>query len=76
MMKRSKAAPGPNEYTLIKKLVPGCHLFVDIGSIYEMPEFNPHIWDHAYGNEEVVLYIGGNPQHHEDLGGEIEFGLG
>jgi len=58
------------------KLVPGCNKYVELGWIYEMPEPNPHIFEHRHDYAEIVLYIGGNPAGPEDLGAEIEYYVG
>jgi hypothetical protein len=58
-------------------LVPGSNLYLEIGWVYEMLEPNPHIFEYSHdGHNEVVLHIGSDPAHPEDLGGEIEFVVG
>ena len=59
------------------ELVPGSNLYLEIGWVYEMPEPNPHIFEHSHDrHNEVVLHIGSDPTNPEDLGGEIEFVVG
>jgi quercetin dioxygenase-like cupin family protein len=58
------------------ELVPGSPLHVDLSWIYAIPEPNPHILEHTHDYDKIVLYIGGNPYHPEDLGAEIEYYLG
>ncbi len=57
-------------------LVPGSNLYLEFGWIWEMPEPNPHIFEHTHDYDEVVLHIGSDPNNPEDLGGEIEFVVG
>ena len=58
-------------------LVPGSNTYLEIGWIHEMPKPNPHIFEHSHEQyNEIVLHIGSDPNHPEDLGGEIEFVVG
>jgi hypothetical protein len=67
----------PTMTLMSNELVPGSNLYLEIGWIYEMPDPNPHIFEHSHDNHnEVVLHIGSDPYHPEDLGGEIEFVVG
>jgi hypothetical protein len=56
-------------------LVPGVNTYIEMGWVYEMPEPNPHIFEHRHreGCREIVLHIGSDPDNPEDLGAEIEF---
>jgi hypothetical protein len=59
------------------ELVPGSNMYLEIGWVNEMPEPNPHIFEHSHDkSNEVVLHIGSNPSNPEDLGAEIEFVVG
>jgi len=67
----------PTMTLMSNELVPGSNLYLEIGWVYEMPEPNPHIFEHSHDRfNEVVLHIGSDPTHPEDLGGEIEFVVG
>jgi len=67
----------PTMTLMSNELVPGSNLYLEIGWVYEMPEPNPHIFEHSHEKyNEVVLHIGTDPDHPEDLGGEIEFFVG
>jgi len=67
----------PTMTLMSNELVPGSNLYLEIGWIYEMLEPNPHIFEHSHDHyNEVVLHIGSDPSHPEDLGGEIEFVVG
>jgi len=58
-------------------LVPGSNTYLEIGWIYEMPDPNPHIFEHSHERfNEIVLHIGSDPYNPEDLGGEVEFVVG
>jgi hypothetical protein len=57
-------------------LVPGCDIYLEYSWIYTMPEPNPHIFEHSHPqHDEIVLHIGNDPNHPEDLGAEIEFNI-
>ncbi|NWF78326.1 MAG: hypothetical protein HXY36_07045 [Chloroflexi bacterium] len=57
-------------------LVPGCNVYIEFSWIWDMPEPNPHIFEHYHNYDEVVLHIGSDPNNPEDLGAEIEYVLG
>ena len=68
---------GPSMTYMSNDLVPGCNLYIEFSWIYDIPQPNPHILEHSHDNyNEVVLHIGGDPNNPEDLGGEIEIGVG
>lgn len=55
-------------------LVPGSNTYIEMGWVWDMPEPNPHIFEHSNENyDEIVLHIGNDPANPEDLGAEIEF---
>jgi len=67
----------PTMTLMSNELVPGSNMYLEIGWVYQMPEPNPHIFEHSHDrSNEVVLHIGSDPYHPEDLGGEIEFVVG
>jgi hypothetical protein len=67
----------PTMTLMSNDLVPGSNIYLEVGWIWEMPEPNPHIFEHSHDKHgEVVLHIGGDPNNPEDLGGEIEFTVG
>jgi hypothetical protein len=53
-------------------LVPGTKMYVETGWVLGMPDPNPHIGEHAHDYDEIILHLGTDPSHPEDLGGEIE----
>jgi len=58
-------------------LVPGSNTYIEMGWIWDMPEPNPHIFEHSNEDyDEIVLHIGNDPNNPEDLGAEIEFCVG
>jgi hypothetical protein len=57
-------------------LVPECKVYLEFGWIWDMPEPNPHIFEHSHDYDEIVLHIGSDPGNPEDLGAEIEFVVG
>ena len=40
--------------------------YLSYGWIYGIPEPNPPVPGHAHDSEEIILYIGGDPQNPED----------
>lgn len=72
-----KGRQGPASMTLMSNdLVSGCNIYVECGWIWDMPDPNPHIFEHTHDFEEIVLHIGSDYKNPEDLGAEIEFYLG
>lgn len=71
-----KKRQSPTMTYMSNDLVPGCNMYLELGWIYDMPEPNPHIFEHSHEYDEIVLHIGGDPNNPEDLGGEIEFYVG
>jgi hypothetical protein len=60
-----------------RDLVPGANDYIELGWIWEMPDPNPHIFEHVHpNNDEIVMHIGSDPQNPEDLGAEIEYVVG
>jgi hypothetical protein len=62
----------PTMTYMSNKLVPGCNTYIDLSWIYQMPSPNPHIFEHAHDFDEIIVHMGTDPEHPEDLGGEIE----
>jgi hypothetical protein len=58
------------------KLVPGCNVYLEYVWIWEKPAPGPATSSHSHAYDEVVLNIGSDPQHPEELGAEIEAYLG
>ena len=59
-----------------ESLVPGCNKYLEYSWIWEMPDPNPHFVEHAIAYDKIVLFIGSDPEHFEDLGAEIEYYIG
>lgn len=57
-------------------LVPGSNTYIDISWIWEMPDPNPHIFEHSHDFNEIVLHIGSDPDNPEELGAKIEYVVG
>lgn len=57
-------------------LVPGCNLNIEIGWVYAVPEPNPHITAHTHDYDEVIIYIGGDPDNPRALGAEAVYYVG
>ena len=66
----------PTMTYMSNKLVPGCNTYIEFGWIYEVPNPNVHILEHVHNYDEIVIHFGSDPHNPEDLGAEIEFGVG
>ena len=50
--------------------------YLEYSWIYGIPEPNSSAPEFVHDTETIIMYIGGDPQNPEDLGGEIEFSIG
>jgi len=67
----------PTMTIMSNNLVPGSNVYIELGWVWEMPEPNPHIFEHKHAKyNEIVFHIGNDPNNPEDLGAEIEFTVG
>lgn len=64
----------PTRTYMNKNLVPESTLYTDMGWIYQMPDPNPHIYEHYHKDyDEIILHIGSDPDNPEDLGAKVNF---
>jgi len=68
-----KGVTFPDEIFLDKSIVESCPVVVDIGWRFEVPDPDPVEWEHSHDFDEVLCFIGTNPDDPRDLGAEIEF---
>ena len=66
----------PSHIYLDNDLVDGCDKHVAVMRFTEVPYPNPFIEAHAHPHDEILLFLGSNPDDIRDLGGEIELFLG
>jgi len=66
----------PTMTLMSNNLVAGSNNYIEAGWIWDMPEPNPHIFEHVHKYNEIVLHIGSDYQNPEDLGAEIEYVVG
>lgn len=71
-----KGRQAPTMTYMSNDLVPGCNIYIELTWVNTEPEPNPHILEHTHDYDEIVMHIGGDPYHPEDLGGEIEYHIG
>jgi hypothetical protein len=72
-----KGRQGPSSMTFINNnLVPGSHIYVEGGWVWDIPEPNPHIFEHVHDYEEMVIHYGSDYRQPLELGAEIEFCVG
>jgi hypothetical protein len=77
-----EACPGvtkrqsPTMTFMSSQQVPEANYYIELGWIYDIPEPNPHVFEHVHDFDEIILHWGGAPEVPQDLGGEIEFYIG
>lgn len=75
-VKNVKGVTFPDEVYLDGAIIEGSPVVVDIGWRFQIPEPDPVEWTHTHGFDEVLCFIGTDPENPRDLGGEIEFHIG
>jgi hypothetical protein len=71
-----KGVTFPDEIYLDDERLKGSPVVVDIGWRFQVPEPDPVEWSHTHDFDEVLCFIGANPDKPHDLGAEIEFTIG
>lgn len=66
----------PDEVWIDDKIIPNSPVVVDIGWRFEIPNPDPVEWTHSHKFDEVLMFVGCDPENPRDLGGEIEFTIG
>ena len=67
----------PGMTYMCNDLVSGSNTYIEMGWIWDMPDPNPHIYEHVNEHyDEIVLHLGNDFNNPEDLGAEIEFCVG
>ena len=74
--RRIKNRQSPTMTYMSRAQVPEANYYLEYGWIYGIPEPNPCTSEHVHDTEKIIMYIGGDPQNPEDLGGEIELFIG
>jgi hypothetical protein len=72
-----KGRQGPSSMTFMNNnLVPGSDIYIEGGWVWDMPDPNPHIFEHVHDYEEMVIHFGSDYEQQLELGAEIEFCVG
>ena len=71
-----KGRQRPTMTYMSSDLVPENDVYLEFGWIWDMPDPNPHIFEHSHDYDEIVLHIGSDRENPEELGAEIEFVVG
>jgi hypothetical protein len=72
-----KGRQGPSSMTFMNNnLVPGSDIYVEGGWVWDMPDPNPHIFEHVHDYEEMVIHFGSEYKWPLELGAEIDFCVG
>jgi hypothetical protein len=53
--------------------VPGVKYYMEGGWIYNVLDPNPPVYEHVHRYNEIVMLLGSDPEHPEDLGAELYF---
>ena len=72
-IKNVKGVTFPDEIYLDGRIVDGSPAVVDIGWRFQKPEPDPVEWTHTHDFDEVLCFIGADPDNPRGLGGEVEF---
>ncbi len=72
-IKNVKGVTFPDEIYLDGRIVDGSPVVVDIGWRFQKPEPDPVEWTHTHDFDEVLCFIGTDPDNPRGLGGEVEF---
>ena len=75
-IKDVKGVTFPDEIYLDARIVEGCPVVVDIGWRFQIPDPDPVEWTHTHDFDEIICFIGTDPENAHDLGAEIEFHIG
>jgi hypothetical protein len=71
-----KNRQSPSMTYMSRLQVQEANYYIEMGWIYGIPEPNPIVREHTHNFDEIILHIGSDPKNPEDLGGEIEIGVG
>ncbi|WML31752.1 hypothetical protein RCG24_07855 [Neobacillus sp. OS1-32] len=75
-MNNVKGVTFPDEIYLDGTILEGSPVVVDIGWRFSVPDPDPVEWEHTHDFDEVLCFIGSDPENPHDLGAEIEFHIG
>ncbi len=75
-VKNVKGVTFPDEIYMDRELVPESPVMVDIGWRFTVPDPDPVEWTHQHGFDEVLNFIGTDPENPHDLGAEVEVWIG
>ena len=75
-IKDVKGVTFPDEIYLDGRILEGSPVVVDIGWRFRKPEPDPVEWEHSHDFDEVICFIGSDPDNPHNLGAEIEFYIG
>jgi hypothetical protein len=71
-----KGRQAPPMTFLSSAQIPEANFYIEMGWIHGIPEPNPYTSEQVLDYDQIVLYIGMNPDTPQDLGGIVEFYLG
>ena len=65
----------PSMTYMSNELVPGSNTYIEVSWIYDVPTPNPYVREHAHNYDEIVMHLGSDHEHPEDLGGDMEISV-
>ena len=66
-----KGHQAPSMTYMSDALVPGSNTYVEVSWIYDVPDPNPYVNEHAHNYNEIIMHIGTDPKDPEALGAEM-----
>lgn len=75
-MENVKGVTFPDEIYLDSEMIPGAPVLIDIGWRFTIPDPDPVEWTHQHDFDEVLNFIGTDPENPHDLGAEVEVHIG
>ena len=65
-----------NNIFMANNLVPGSNIHLNLMWIYKVPSPNPFVLTHSHQYDEILFFLGTNPNNLEGLGGELTLEMG
>lgn len=69
---QKRSGKTPNRIFSSANFIPGARMHVDAGWIFEIPTPNPYVETHTHDVDELLFFIGSDPDDVDNLHGEAE----
>ena len=70
-----KGRSWPHPVYLDENIIEGCPVSMEISWIFQITEPNPNISEHTHDYDQLLMFVGTNPDDPLDLGAELELQL-